>query len=61
MGVYCLRIKSFNKLPLSIKKLVRDKKHFILALKRVLIVESFYSINGYLNYQHVIDIDDCSV
>jgi len=42
-----VNIKVFNKLPVAIEKLVQDKNHFILALKRVLIVESFI---------HLIDI-----
>jgi len=36
-----MNIKVFNNLPLAIEILVQDKNHFILALKRVLIVESF--------------------
>jgi len=36
-----VNIKVFNKLPVAIEKLVQDKNHFLLALKRVLIVESF--------------------
>jgi hypothetical protein len=59
-GVYYTTIKIFNKLLASIAELVKDKKYFILTLKRFLIVKSFYSVNEYLNYQHQ-NIDDCSI
>jgi hypothetical protein len=45
-----MSIKIFNTLPVSVAELVKDKKQFILALKRFLVVESFYSVNEYLNY-----------
>jgi hypothetical protein len=51
---YYAHIQIFNKLPASTAALVKDKKHFVLALKRFLIAESSYSINEYLNYQHQI-------
>jgi hypothetical protein len=44
-GVYYASIKIFNKLPECISNLVMDKKYFILTLKRILIIQSFYSIN----------------
>lgn len=59
-GVYYTTIKIFNKLLASIAELVKDKKYFILTLKRFLIGKSFYSVNEYLNYQHQ-NIDDCSI
>jgi hypothetical protein len=37
-GVYYATIKIFNKLPTFIAELIKDKKHFILTLKRFLIV-----------------------
>ena len=46
-GVYYVSMKIFNKWPASIAELVKDKKLFILTLKRFLIVESFYSINDF--------------
>jgi len=33
-GVYYTTIKIFNKLPAFIAELIKDKKHFILTLKR---------------------------
>jgi hypothetical protein len=55
-------ITIFNKLPASIAELVNDNKHFILTLKGFLVVESFFhSIIKYLNYQHKIYVDDCSI
>jgi hypothetical protein len=59
--VYYANIKSFNKLPECIANLIFDKKHFILVLKRFLIIQSFYSINEFLDYQDEMDIDDCFV
>jgi hypothetical protein len=47
-SVYCASIKICNTLPASITKLVKYKKQFMLALKRILIVKSFYSVNKYL-------------
>jgi hypothetical protein len=54
-------ITSFDILPASITQLANDKKHFILALKRFLFVESFCSVNEYLNYQLEIKIDGSSI
>jgi hypothetical protein len=38
--------------------LVKDKKHFVSARKRFLIIPSFYSINEFLDYEDSINIDD---
>jgi hypothetical protein len=54
--VYYSGIKVFNTLPVSASELINDK-HFILAQKRFLIVESFHSINEYLNYQHAVKVE----
>jgi len=51
-GVYYASIKIFNPLPASIAELAKDKKHFVSALKRFLIVELIYSSNKYLKYTH---------
>jgi hypothetical protein len=59
MGMYYVCIKIFNTLPASITESVKDKKHYISALKRFLIAESLYSNNEYLNYQHEMITDDC--
>jgi len=57
-GIYYASTKIFNPLPASIAELAQDKKHFILALKRFLIVEFIYSSNKYLKYRHKINIGD---
>jgi len=44
--VYYVSIKIFNTIPTSIAELVKDKKQFILALRRFLVVESFYSVTN---------------
>jgi hypothetical protein len=51
-GVYYASIKIFSKLPVHIANLVMDKKHFISALKRFLIIQSFYSVNEFLDYEY---------
>jgi hypothetical protein len=59
--VYYANITSFDVLPAFIVELAKDKKHFVLALKRFLFVESFCSVNEYLNYQREIKIDGSSI
>jgi len=54
-------IRIFNTLPASAAELVKDKKQFILAQRRFLVVESFYSVNKYLNYQHEVKSDYFSI
>lgn len=51
-GVYYISITIFNTLPASTAELAKHKKHFISALKMFLIVEFFYLVSEYLNYQH---------
>jgi hypothetical protein len=58
IGMYYVSIKTLNKLPEFIANLVMDKKHFVLALKRLLIIQSCYSINELLYYQDEMIIDD---
>jgi hypothetical protein len=60
-GVYYVSIKIFNILPECITNLVMGKRHFILALKRSLIIQSFYSINEFLDCQDEMDVDDCFI
>lgn len=60
-GVYYVSVKIFNTLPASVTELVKDKKHFMSALKRCLIVEFLYSVNELLNYQHEIKIVGSSI
>jgi hypothetical protein len=50
--VYYASIKIFNKLPVCTANLVMDKKHFILVLKKMLIMQSFYSVNEFLDYEY---------
>jgi len=40
-AVYYATIKIFNKLPAIIAELIKDKKHFVLTLKRFLLFNSF--------------------
>jgi hypothetical protein len=56
-GVYYASITIFNKLPKCNINFIKDKKHFRLALKRFLIVQSFYLINEFLDYKDEIHID----
>jgi hypothetical protein len=53
-----MSIRIFNTLPASAAESVKDKKHFTSALKKFILVESFYSVNIYLNYQHEIKSDN---
>jgi hypothetical protein len=50
-GSYYFGIKVFNSLPPSMKILVHDTKEFRSALKRFLILNSFYSLEEYFNYK----------
>jgi len=59
--VYYASIKIFNTLPAFVAELVKDKKHFMSALKRCLTVEFLYSVNERLNYQHEIKIVGSSI
>jgi hypothetical protein len=52
IGVDYASIKIFNKLPVCIANLVIDKKHFILVVKKNLIIQSFYSVNEFLDYEY---------
>jgi hypothetical protein len=47
---YYFGIKVFNNLPLSIKNKVYDMKQFKFALKRFLVLYSFYSLEEYFNF-----------
>jgi hypothetical protein len=48
-GVYYSGIKLFNSLPLSIKQVVHDLNKFKHKLKKFLILNSFYSVEEYLD------------
>jgi hypothetical protein len=49
---FYLGIKLFNHLPINVKKLSIETKLFKLALKRVLLLHSFYLIEKYFNYNN---------
>jgi thiamine pyrophosphokinase len=48
-GVYYSGIKIFNQLPQSIKNLSWNVKKFKLALKKFLLLGSFYALDEYLD------------
>ena len=48
--VYYSGIKIFNNLPLNIKHLSHDANKYKLALKKFLLVGSFYSCNEYFEW-----------
>ena len=48
-GVYYSGIKIYNHLPTAIKDLSGDKNKFKLALKRYLLLNSFYSLEEYVS------------
>jgi len=50
-GVYCSGIKIFNNLPHNIKDLASEVVVFQNALKRFLLINSFYNSEKYFNYQ----------
>jgi hypothetical protein len=49
-GVYLSGIKIFRHLPQSIKNLSWNVKKFKLAVKRFLLIGSFYSLDEYFNW-----------
>jgi hypothetical protein len=49
-GTYYFGIKVFNNLPPSIKTPSHDTKGFRSALKRFLLLNSFYYLEEYFNY-----------
>jgi hypothetical protein len=51
-GVCYTSIKIFNKLPKHIAYSLNNKKQFIRKLKNLLLDQSFYSVNEFLNYSH---------
>jgi hypothetical protein len=50
-GVYYSGIKTFNNLPHEIKDLANETIQFQNALKRFLLINSFYNSDKYFNYQ----------
>jgi hypothetical protein len=48
-NLHYLGIKVFNSLPSSIRNLAHDVKHFRIVLKRFLLLNSFYSLEEYLD------------
>jgi hypothetical protein len=50
-GLYYSGITLFNALPLNIKQAAYDSKKFKHLLKAVLISNSFYSVEEYVNFK----------
>ena len=50
-GVHYAGIKLFNHLPTSIKNTTNDTKVFKKTLKKFLLVNSFYSIEEFINFK----------
>jgi hypothetical protein len=48
-GVFYSGIKTHNRIPKTIKELSHDVKQFRLALKRFIILKSFYSLEEYFD------------
>jgi hypothetical protein len=51
-GAYFVEIKLFNHLPTNIKSLSNEIELFKPALKRFLLLQSFYSLDEYFNYNN---------
>jgi hypothetical protein len=49
-GTYYFGTKVFNNLPSNIKNLAHNTKQFRFALKRFLLLNSFYSLEEYFNF-----------
>jgi hypothetical protein len=49
-GTYYFGIKVFNNLPSRMKNLAHDAKQFRTAVKRFLLLNSFYSLEEYFNF-----------
>jgi len=49
MGVYYSGVKIFNQLPTTIQNLSDNKGKFLIALKKFLQINSFYSLEEYYN------------
>jgi hypothetical protein len=56
-GVYYSAIKIYNSLPQRIKKLSDDANKFKIALKKFLLINSFYSLDEYFAYDAKHDLD----
>ena len=48
-GVYYSGVKIFNHLPTTIQTLSDNKGKFLIALKKFLLINSFYSLEEYYN------------
>jgi hypothetical protein len=53
-----MNVKVFNKLPKHIADSLGNKKQFIRKLKTLLLDQSFYSVNEFLNYSHDLQESD---
>jgi hypothetical protein len=54
-GVYFSGIKAYNHLPINIKELLYDVKRFKPALKTFFQINSFYSLEGYFNFNPIVN------
>jgi hypothetical protein len=52
-GVNCMGIKIYNKLSLKIWHLSSNKKHFHKALKKFLLLGSFYTLEEFYNWTDI--------
>jgi len=48
-GVYYSGVRIFNQLPTTIQNLSDNKGKFLIALKKFLLISSFYSLEEYYN------------
>jgi hypothetical protein len=51
-GIYYAGIKMFNKLPIEIKSTFSNFKGFKVVLRHFLVINSFYTVDEYLNRQN---------
>jgi hypothetical protein len=58
-GVYYSRIRIFNNLPQSIRDLSSDVINFKQALRKFLLLGSFYSLNEYYEWNKRDDLGSC--
>jgi hypothetical protein len=53
-GVHCMAVKNFNKLPLTIRNVAHKQKiHFKKALKKFLLLGSFYTLEEFYNWTSI--------
>jgi hypothetical protein len=55
-GVNYMGVKIYNKLPLKIRHLSSNKKHFHKALKKFLLLGSFYTTEEFYNWSDISEL-----